>query len=87
VLAAVLTVWGVSVIADSAQFSALVTRAVPPHAVGTALTLQVSLGFLLTVASIALVPWLAARIGWQWSFAVLAGGPALGLVALRAERD
>ena len=48
--------WGFFVIADSAQFSTLVTRAVPPHAVGTALTLQTSLGFLLTMASIQLVP-------------------------------
>ena len=53
-------VWGFFVVADSAQFSALVTEVAPPHAVGTALTLQTSLGFLLTMATIQLVPALAA---------------------------
>ncbi len=72
-------VWGTSVIADSAQFSVLVTESVPPHAVGTALTLQTSLGFLLTAASIQLVPPLAATLGWRWAFPVLALGPAAGL--------
>jgi MFS family permease len=74
--------WGVTVIADSAQFSTLVTRSVPPHAVGTALTLQTSLGFLLTMATIQLVPLLATAFGWQWSFAVLSAGPALGIAAI-----
>jgi MFS family permease len=49
------------------------------HAVGTALTLQTSLGFLLTAASIQLVPPLAAAAGWRWAFPVLALGPAAGL--------
>jgi MFS family permease len=78
-LAAVAIVWGVSVVADSAQFSALVTELAPPHAVGTALTLQTSLGFLLTMASIQLVPHVAGWIGWRWAFAVLAIGPVLGI--------
>jgi len=72
-------VWGFFVIADSAQFSVLVTESVPPHAVGTALTLQTSLGFLLTAVVIQLVPPLAARVGWQWAFTVLALGPAFGI--------
>ena len=76
--------WGFWVIADSAQFSTLVTRSVPSHAVGTALTLQTSLGFLLTMASIQLVPMAAARIGWPLSMALLALGPAAGIVAIRA---
>jgi MFS family permease len=76
--------WGFWVIADSAQFSTLVTRSVPSHAVGTALTLQTSLGFLLTMASIQLVPIAAARIGWPGSMALLALGPAVGIVAIRA---
>ena len=62
-------------IADSAQFSTLVTRSVPSHAVGTALTLQTSLGFLLTMASIQLVPLVAARIGWPVAMALLAARP------------
>jgi MFS family permease len=75
--------WGFFVIADSAQFSALVTEAVPPHAVGTALTVQTSAGFLLTMVSIQLVPPLVELVGWQWVFPALAIGPALGVAAIR----
>jgi MFS family permease len=85
-LVPVALVWGFFVIADSAQFSVLATESVPQHAVGTALTLQVSLGFLLTTVTIQLVPWLAERIGWQWSFVVLALGPAVGIAAIRRLR-
>ena len=74
-IVAVCLVWGVAVIADSAQFSALVTEHAPPHAVGTALTLQTSLGFLLTAASIQLVPLIAGVTGWRWAMVVLALGP------------
>ncbi|MBK7596543.1 MAG: MFS transporter [Gemmatimonadetes bacterium] len=73
-----LLVWGIAVIADSAQFSALATELAPPHAVGTALALQTSLGFLLTIASIQLVPMLADTLGWRWALAVLAVGPFAG---------
>ncbi|HEX3926438.1 MAG TPA: MFS transporter [Gemmatimonadales bacterium] len=76
-------VWGIAVIADSAQFSALVTEHAPPHAVGTALTLQTSLGFLLTIASIQLVPVIAAAVGWRWAMAILALGPAAALAVVR----
>jgi hypothetical protein len=76
-------VWGVAVIADSAQFSAMVSEFAPPHAVGTALTLQTSLGFLLSIATIQLVPVLAALVGWQWSMLLLALGPVAGVRALR----
>ena len=79
-------VWGFFVIADSAQFSVLVTEAVPAHAVGTALTVQTSLGFLLTMVSIQLVPPAAAIVGWRWAFVMLAIGPALGIVAIRRLR-
>jgi MFS family permease len=75
--------WGFFVIADSAQFSALVTEAVPPHAVGTALTVQTSLGFLLTMVSIQLVPPVEQLVGWRWAFAMLALGPAAGIAAIR----
>ena len=78
-LAPVALVWGFFVIADSAQFSVLVTESVPPHAVGTALTVQTSLGFLLTTLSIQAVPPLVARVGWAWAFPVLALGPAFGI--------
>ena len=85
-LLAVAWTWGFFVIADSAQFSALVTEVAPPHAVGTALALQTSLGFLLTMATIQLVPWIAETAGWQWAFPVLAVGPAVGIAAISRLR-
>jgi MFS family permease len=75
--------WGFFVIADSAQFSVLVTEAVPPHAVGTALTVQTSLGFLLTMVSIQLVPPVQHIVGWRWAFVMLAFGPVAGIAAIR----
>jgi MFS family permease len=83
---AVALVWGFTVVADSAQFSALVTELAPAHAVGTALTLQTSLGFLLTMGSIQLVPHLVAGVGWRWAFVALAAGPACGIAAMRQLR-
>lgn len=83
VIATVALVWGFFVVADSAQFSALVTESVPSHAVGTALTVQTSIGFLLTMLTIQGIPLIAARIGWRWSFTVLALGPAFGIAAIR----
>jgi MFS family permease len=77
--AAVAVVWGFAVVADSAQFSALVTELAPSHAVGTALTLQTSLGFLLTMASIQMVPKLVEAVGWEWAFTALALGPLIGV--------
>ncbi len=83
-VAPIALLWGFFVVADSAQFSALVTESVPSHAVGTALTVQTSLGFLLTMVTIQGLPLIAARIGWQWSFAVLSLGPAFGIAAIRS---
>jgi MFS family permease len=82
--------WGFAVVADSAQFSALVTEVAPQHAVGTALTLQTSLGFLLTAFSIWLIVELEARWGWGIAFSLLAIGPAVGIqqmLRLRALRS
>ncbi len=81
-----LLVWSMSVIADSAQFSALVTRVVPAHATGTALTLQTSIGFLLTTITIQLVPVVVGLVGWRFAFPMLAVGPALGIAAIRTLR-
>ena len=86
----VAAVWGITVIADSAQFSTAITELSPSAYVGTALTAQTCIGFALTMASIWLIPPLVARIGWRWAFAVLAIGPALGVIAmarLRGSRD
>lgn len=76
------TVWGFSVVADSAQFSALVSERAPVDAIGTALTLQTSLGFLLTMVSIDLLPRVAQLAGWQWASALLALGPLAGFIAM-----
>lgn len=75
--------WGFFVVADSAQFSVLVTESVPAHAVGTALTLQTSIGFALTAITIQLVPRLAGAIGWEWAFPILAIGPVLGIWSIQ----
>lgn len=85
-LAPIALAWGFFVIADSAQFSVLVTESVPPHAVGTALTLQVCLGFLLTTLTIQLVPPVVAVFGWRGAFAMLAIGPLLGIASIRRLR-
>ena len=87
VLLPVLVIWGITVVADSAQFSAAVSELAPRDYVGTALTLQTSLGFLLTCATIYLLPKVAATIGWRWSMSVLAIGPALGVWAMLVLRQ
>jgi MFS family permease len=86
-LVPLLVVWGVSVVADSAQFSTAVSELAPPDYVGTALTLQTSLGFLLTGATIYFLPAVAQAIGWRWSMSVLALGPVLGVWAMLALRQ
>lgn len=83
VLMLLAVVWGFTIVSDSAQFSALVTEFSPRSHVGTALTLQTSVGFLLTMVSMRLLPEIAAFIGWQWVFLALAPGPALGVLAMR----
>jgi MFS family permease len=76
-------VWGFAVVADSAQFSALVSEYSPIDHVGTALTLQTSAGFLLTLVTIEAMPRLAALVGWQWTSWLLVPGPLLGIVAMK----
>jgi MFS family permease len=76
-------IWGFTVVADSAQFSALVTEHTPRTHVGTALTLQTSAGFLLTMVSMRMVPPITELAGWQWAFVFLVPGPLLGAVAMR----
>ncbi|HEX6207013.1 MAG TPA: MFS transporter [Actinomycetota bacterium] len=76
-------VWGITVVADSAQFSAAVTETANTAYVGTAVTLQTALGFTLTVATIWLVPIVRDALSWWWAFAMLALGPALGILAMQ----
>ncbi len=87
VLLAVAAVWGFSVVADSAQFSAAVTELGDAAYMGTALTIQTSLGFLLTTVSIDLIPTFLPSLGWEAIFVLLAPGPALGVLAMLRLRS
>lgn len=81
-LVLVALVWGVTIVADSAQFSAAVSELAPPRLLGTALTLQTSLGFLLTLFTIRMIPPLETAVGWPYAFPVLALGPVVGIWAM-----
>jgi len=76
-------IWGFSVVADSAQFSALVSEYSPADHVGTALTLQTCLGFLLTMVTIEMLPRVAAIVSWRYASLILVPGPLLGIAAMR----
>jgi MFS family permease len=80
-------VWGATVIADSAQFSACVTELTDPKYLGTALTIQTCVGFLLTSVSIKLVPQIEKVGGWRYAFIILAPGPLLGVIAMLRLRS
>ncbi len=89
-LTLVCLVWGVTVIADSAQFSASIAELSRPELVGTMLTLQTALGFTLTLVTIHLMPHFVEALGWRYAFVPLAVGPFLGVWAmarLRAHPD
>ncbi|WP_404422480.1 MFS transporter [Thalassospira australica] len=82
VLIVICIVWGISVVADSAQFSSCVIELADPHQVGTALTMQNAIGFLIALGSIHMVPVIADIFGWWGAFAMLSVGPLLGFVAM-----
>ncbi|WP_008523884.1 MFS transporter [Halorhabdus tiamatea] len=82
VLVPFLMIWGFVIVADSAQFSAAVSELAEDSYVGSALTLQTAIGFLLTVGSIQVTPIIADVVGWQWAFAPLVIGPLVGTVAM-----
>jgi MFS family permease len=79
---AIAILWGITVIADSAQFSTAVTELSQPAYVGTALTIQTSVGFALTMASIWIIPVIVSWVDWRWAFAVLSVGPFLGVAVM-----
>jgi MFS family permease len=80
----VATIWGATVVADSAQFSSCVTELGDPQYIGTALTIQMCIGFLLTTISIELIP----KVGdWRYAFMILAPGPFLGVLAMLRLRS
>jgi MFS family permease len=81
-LTAVASAWGFTVVADSAQFSAAISELAPAEYVGTAVSLQTCVGFLLTLISVRLVPVMADAWGWAFSFLFLAPGPFLGTAAM-----
>ncbi len=83
---AITVVWGLSIVPDSAQFSALVADAAPPAQVGSLLTFQTALGFALTFFTVQATPVLASTFGWPPVLAALAIGPALGIVAMMRLR-
>jgi MFS family permease len=85
-LLALCLIWGVSVVADSAQFSAGLSELCPSDRTGTVLTLQTSLGFLLTIVTIRLIPSLERILTWRWAFVLLAIGPVLGIWAMARLR-
>ena len=86
VLVPFLLIWGIAIVADSAQFSAAVSELAEESYVGTALTLQTAIGFLLTTVSIQAVPMIAEIVGWQWAFAPLAIGPIVGTASMLTLR-
>jgi hypothetical protein len=79
---AVCLLWGFAVVADSAQFSAAVSELADQRYVGTALQMQTSLGFLLTLVTLQLMPGLIGRIGHEWAYLLLVPGPIFGIVAM-----
>ncbi|HTN48349.1 MAG TPA: MFS transporter [Burkholderiaceae bacterium] len=81
-LTAVCILWGIAIVADSAQFSASIAELADPARVGTMLTFQTAMGFTLTLLTIHLMPYLIDALGWTYAFAPLAIGPALGVWAM-----
>jgi hypothetical protein len=79
---ALIIVWGIAVIPDSAQFSALVADGAPPHLAGSLMTFQTAIGFALTIVTVQATPVLAETFGWPPVLAGLAIGPAVGIVAM-----
>ena len=77
-ITALALVWGFTVVADSAQFSTAASELCDAAYTGTALAAMTALGFLLTMASIQLLPLIAEKNGWRWAFAILALGPVFG---------
>jgi MFS family permease len=75
-------IWGFAIAPDSGQYSTAASELSDPKYMGTALTMQTSMGFLLTLVTVRLVPTLVEAVGWQWSFAFLALGPLFGIRAM-----
>ena len=85
-LLAVCFVWGITIVADSAQFSSSVTELAPPDRIGTMLTVQTCTGVLLTVITVQLLPVVVDLVTWRYAFMVLAIGPFIGVVSMLGLR-
>ena len=83
----VAAIWGAAVVADSAQFSSCITELGDPQYIGTALTLQLCFGFLLTTVSIELIPKMVNLVSWKYAFMILAPGPILGVAFMLRLRQ
>lgn len=79
---AAVVLWGITVIPDSAQFSALVADHAPPERAGSLMTLQTALGFALTILTVRGTPWVVEALGWPLTFAALAVGPIVGALVI-----
>ena len=86
ILIAACIIWGISIVADSAQFSASIAELSEPSRVGTMLTLQTALGFTLTLVTIYAVPHWVDAMGWRYAFVPLSIGPAIGVLAMAKLR-
>jgi MFS family permease len=87
IVVVLMLVWGMAIVADSAQFSTALTEVADPEYVGTAVTAQTAIGFAITVVSIRLLPGVRDEVGWRYAFLFLAVGPALGIVAMARVRS
>ena len=82
ILTAIALIWGIAVVADSAQFSAAVSELADQRYIGSALTMQTGIGFLITMLSIGIVPPLLDLLGWRYVFIALAPGPVFGIISM-----
>ena len=79
----VAAIWGLTIVADSAQFSTAVTEHAPSKLVGSALAFQMGIGFLITILALWIVPLIADAMGtWRWTFLILVPGPMIGIWAM-----
>jgi len=86
ILFAVCFIWGFAIVADSGQFSASIVELSPPDRIGTLLTMQTAMGFLLTLLTIHLMPVVVDWVGWRYAFVVLVPGPVFGVWAMARLR-
>ena len=75
-------IWGFTIVPDSAQYSALISEFTDQQLVGTALTMQTTIGFVITAIPIQILPYFTDLVTWSFGFTFLAIGPIVGLISL-----